>query len=165
MNKSYNYPHLENMLRGRPDAWAVMCGSEKYPEISGIVRFFDTPLGTMTVAEISGLPQGSGECDAPVFGFHIHEGNSCVSNTTDPFSNAGMHYNPHGCPHPYHKGDMPPLFGANGYALGAFLSTRFSVEEIIGKTVIIHSSFDDFKTQPGGNSGTKIACGVIVCRR
>ena len=71
------------------------------------------------------------------------------------------HYNPKDCPHPYHAGDMPPLFGNNGEAFMAFMTDRFTVEEIIGKTVIIHSNPDDFTTQPGGNSGEKIACGKI----
>jgi len=44
------------------------------------------------------------------------------------------------------------------------LSDRFCVKEIIGRTVIIHSSPDDFYTQPSGNAGTKIACGVIQKR-
>ena len=42
-----------------------------------------------------------------------------------------------------------------------FLTERFNIDEIIGKTIIIHSNPDDFTTQPGGNSGTKIACGLI----
>ena len=56
---------------------------------------------------------------------------------------------------------MPPLFSNKGYAFMIFLTDRFKVDEIIGKTVIIHSMPDDFKTQPSGDSGMKIACGVI----
>ena len=56
---------------------------------------------------------------------------------------------------------MPPLFGVNGNALLIFMTDRFSIEEIIGKTVIIHRKPNDFATQPSGNSGEKIACGVI----
>ena len=78
------------------------------------------------------------------------------------FTNFGMkHYNPHGCDHPYHAGDLPPLFETSGLALSAFLTDRFTVDEVIGRTVIIHDQPDDFTTQPSGNSGTKIACGVI----
>lgn len=79
----------------------------------------------------------------------------------DPFSNAMAHYNPENCPHPYHAGDMPPLFGNQGYAFLMFLTDRFMVRNVIGKTVIIHDNPDDFTTQPSGNSGAKIACGVI----
>jgi Cu-Zn family superoxide dismutase len=83
---------------------------------------------------------------------------------SDPFPSSGTHYNPNNCPHPYHAGDMPPLFGANGYAFLTFVTSRFTVNEIIGKTIIIHSMPDDFTTNPSGNSGEKIACGVIVSR-
>lgn len=79
----------------------------------------------------------------------------------DPFADAMSHYNPNDCEHPHHAGDLPPLFGNDGFALLLFLTSRFSVDEIIGKTVIIHDQPDDFTTQPSGNSGTKIACGVI----
>ena len=56
---------------------------------------------------------------------------------------------------------MPPLFGNSGRAWLAFLTDRITVDEIIGKTVVIHSAPDDFTTQPSGNSGSKIACGAI----
>jgi len=56
---------------------------------------------------------------------------------------------------------MPPLFGNNGRAVSIFLTNRFSIEEVIGKAVIIHGSPDDFTTQPSGNAGEKIACGII----
>lgn len=78
------------------------------------------------------------------------------------FPHSGSHYNPNDCPHPYHAGDLPPLFGANGFAFSVFLTDRFTVHEIIGKTVIVHASPDDFQTQPSGNAGEKIACGEIT---
>lgn len=56
---------------------------------------------------------------------------------------------------------MPPLFENNGYAYLSFLTNRFQIKDIVGKTVIIHDMPDDFKTDPSGNSGTKIACGII----
>jgi len=59
-------------------------------------------------------------------------------------------------------GDLPPLFSANGYAFSAVLTNRFTIDEIIGRTIIIHSSVDDFITQPAGNAGTKNACGKII---
>ena len=73
-----------------------------------------------------------------------------------------MHDNPQHCPHPYHAGDLPPLFGAHGFAFSACLTDRFTVEQIIGKSIVIHSAPDDFTTQPSGNAGSKIAGAEIV---
>ena len=58
-------------------------------------------------------------------------------------------------------GDLPPLLGNNGYAWTAFFDKRFTIDEIIGKSIIIHNMRDDFTSQPSGDSGTKIGCGVI----
>ena len=111
------------------------------------LNFYQRKAGVIVIAE--------------VFGFHIHSGNSCTGNADDYFADSMGHYNPRDCPHPYHAGDMPPLFGNNGYAFAAFFTDRFTVKEIVGKTVIIRSESDDFTTQPSGNPGAKIACGVI----
>ena len=164
MNQNCRLPGLETLLRTHPQAWAHLYGSERYPEINGTVRFYAHPYGTLVVTEVKGLPDTQNACDSPIFAFHIHEGGACTGNSEDPFADAGKHYNPRGCPHPYHAGDLPPLFGANGYAFSACLTDRFFLSEIIGKTVILHSSFDDFTSQPSGNAGAKIACGEIVGR-
>lgn len=79
----------------------------------------------------------------------------------NPFADVMTHYDPNGCGHLYHAGDLLPLFGNDGLAFCAFLTNRFPVDEVIGRTVIVHDHPDDFTTQPSGNSGTKIACGVI----
>lgn len=63
--------------------------------------------------------------------------------------------------HPKHAGDLPPLLECKGQAYLSVKTDRFTVDEIIGRTVIIHSDSDDFSTQPTGNAGRKIACGVI----
>lgn len=150
-----------SVLRKIPDATAVIQGSSEYPNIRGRVWFYQTELGALVVSEIFGLPAPAEECKSPVFAFHIHSGNSCSGNEEDPFTNSGTHYNPANCSHPFHSGDMPPLFGNNGYAFEVYLTDRFSVKEVIGKTVIIHLNPDDFTTQPSGNAGEKIACGEI----
>ena len=152
--------YLSVFLR-KPDASAEIYGSEDYPEIEGNTYFYQTRNGVVVGAEVSGLPKPRDVCRSPVFGFHIHEGTKCTGNENDPFANTLSHYNPKICPHPFHAGDLTPLFGANGYAFSVFLTNRFTVDEVIGKTIIIHSAPDDFTTQPSGNAGTKIACGVI----
>lgn len=65
------------------------------------------------------------------------------------------------CEYSYHAGDMPLLFGNHGYAFSIFLTDRFCVEELLGRTVIVNLHTDDFRSQPAGNSGMKIVCGVI----
>lgn len=153
-------------LNSSPCAVAQLHGSPDHPDICGSVRFYQTRRGVLVAAEVWGLPTRQGEYDSPVFGFHIHSGGSCTGNASDPFADALSHYDCKDHPHPYHSGDLPPLFGNHGYAAMVVLTDRFCAREIIGKTVIIHSAPDDFTTQPSGNSGIKIACGVITdCRR
>lgn len=161
MQNDTRFLNLSMLLRQQPDAFAVINGSEKYPDIHGRTVFYQLNGSTFVCTEMSGLPQSTDKCKQPVFAFHIHSGESCTGNEQDPFANALMHYNPGDCPHPYHAGDLPPLLGAGGYAVSAVLTDRFTVDEVIGKTVIIHDHPDDFTTQPSGNSGTKIACGKI----
>ena len=100
-------------------------------------------------------------CGQRIFGFHIHEGTRCSGTSEDPFANAGSHYNPNNCPHPMHAGDLPPLFVNNGRAWFATITPQFTVSDVIGRTVIVHSVPDDFHTRPPGNSGEKIAYGMI----
>ena len=165
MYKNNNFPSIKGLLHARPQAWATVRSAENRGSLTGNVRFYQNPYGVLVIAEIHGLPQKTGPCDSAIFGFHIHEGESCTGNASDPFADTRMHYNPYNCPHPYHSGDMPPLFAANGHAFSAFLTDRFSINEIIGKTVVIHDSPDDFSTQPSGNSGSKLACGQIIGKR
>ena len=149
-------------VKKRPYAFAKIKGSNDYPHINGIAYFYKVRAGVLVSIQINGLPVSDDICKKPIFAVHIHSGGSCTGNNTDPFADAMTHYNPNNCNHPYHAGDLPPIFGANGLGFSAFLTSRFSAEEIIRKVLIIHSSPDDFTTQPSGNSGTKIACGVIM---
>ena len=144
---------MENSVFKKAEAEIV--GSEKYKDIYGKVYFTQRMDGVLVTADIGGLPMGN------IFGFHIHEGESCTGNMSDPFSDAGAHFNPKGVIHPEHAGDMPPLFKAGDRAYLSFITDRFKVSDVIGKAVIIHSKSDDFITQPSGNSGEKIACGII----
>ena len=144
-------------------AIANIKGSDDYPNLHGIVTFKQMPKGVLVTAEIYGLPYEN-ECNSGIFAFHIHNGTSCTGHETDPFADADGHYNPNECPHPYHAGDLPPLFGNHGYAYMSVFTDRFTVNEIVGRVVIIHGQPDDFKTQPAGNAGAKIACGKILWR-
>lgn len=142
---------------GGPAALAHVSGGPDSP-VSGLVAFFPHELGTLVTAQIHGLPYEDAPCSARIFGFHIHDGSSC---TPPDFHDAGGHLNPADCPHPYHAGDLPPLFGCRGEARMSVLTDRFSIPEIIGRTVVIHGEPDDFASQPAGHAGPRIACGVI----
>ena len=142
----------------RPSAVAFVRGGADAPNINGQVRFYQEPGSVLVAADIAGLPQNS---ETGFFGFHIHEGNSCMGTG---FPQTGSHYNPHQADHPRHAGDLPPLMMQQGNAHLEVRTDRFHVRDIIGRTVVIHSHPDDFHTQPAGNAGTKIACGVIAAR-
>lgn len=142
-------------------AAAQVHGSQEYPKLHGTVTFQQRSQGVLVTAEILGLPENE-RCRSGIFGFHIHAGTQCSGTVQEPFANADGHFDPNDCPHPYHAGDLPPLFGNHGYAYLSVFTDRFTVSEIAGRVVIIHRDPDDFTTQPSGNSGPMIACGKIV---
>lgn len=144
-------------LKNRPSAVAHIRGGNETPEISGTVRFYQKPRGVMVVAEVYGLPNNS----SGFFGMHIHEGKMCAG--TD-FSETEGHFNPTGEKHPLHAGDLPPLLNTGCGAHLSLFTDRFCVGDILGRTLVIHGAPDDFRTQPAGDSGKKIACGVICPR-
>lgn len=149
-----------------PKAYAELKGSRLAPELRGYVLFIDVPDGTEVVVEVVGLPPyrpGGGKRE-PIgpHGFHIHEyGNCSGGEEEEPFPKTGKHWNPSNDPHGHHAGDFPVLFSNNGYAKMSFFTNRFKVNEIVGKSIVIHENPDDFRTQPDGKSGKKIGCGEI----
>lgn len=151
---------------GFRSAYAVLKAGPDYPDITGIVTFTEIPGGVVVCANVSGLPQykpASGD-KAPIgpFGFHIHEGGSCeVGDPEKPFEGSGGHWNPTNQPHGNHAGDFPVLAANNGLARMCFVTDRFSIDEILGRSVMIHENPDDYRSQPAGNSGKRIACGTI----
>lgn len=147
-------------------AVAEVKGGPLAPGLSGTVRFKDVTGGVEVVAEIRGLPlyRPAQDNQPPVgpHGFHIHEKGNCeIGDPSDPFLAAGGHWNPDKQPHGNHAGDFPVLFSNHGYALMAFYTDRFKVSDIIGRSVIIHQN-PDYRSQPSGNSGKRLACGVIA---
>lgn len=150
------------LLHQQPSACAQILGSQDFPVISGWAYFYQINDGVLLLTEVNGLPSKTEVCGPSIFGFHIHEGSSCTGTAETPFANAGKHYNPQNCEHPEHAGDLPPLFGNQGYAFSAVYTSRFTIQEVIGRTMVIHASRDDFTTQPSGASGEMIACGQIT---
>lgn len=142
----------------RPNASAVLRGGTSYPDIYGIANFFENPFtkGLIIEIEIENLPSLTPDC--PHFlGMHLHEKGDC----SDHFSNTGLHYNPYHQKHPCHTGDFPSLLNNEGYAYLCFYDSFLTLEEVLDRSIIIHVNRDDFTSQPAGDSGEKIACGVV----
>lgn len=145
---------ISKFAKTYPSAIAWVNGNEENPNLNGMVEFYETNYnGVIVCGEFYGLPEN----DSNFYGMHIHEFGDC----TPPFDKTGNHYNPRNVEHPNHAGDMPPLLGNNGYAWTMFYDDRITIDEIINKALVIHSMRDDFTTQPSGDAGTKIGCGVI----
>ncbi len=167
LNRSLlKYRNDINMYMSGRSAIAYIRGGPLAPDINGIVIFTEVLGGTEVFAEVNGLPPykpaENGQPPVGPFGFHIHEKGTCsVGNPDEPFMTAGDHFNPANQPHGNHAGDFPVLFSNNGYARMSFFTNKFSVSDIIGKTVIIHENPDDYRSQPSGAAGKRLACGII----
>jgi len=147
-------------------AVAYVYGGPLAPEIRGVVHFLDVTGGTIVCANITGLPkyQPGSKDKAPVgpHGFHIHQNGNCeIGDPNDPFKAAGDHWNPTNQPHGNHAGDFPVLFSNNGIGRMCFFTDKFKVQDVLGKAVIIHQNPDDYRTQPAGDAGKRLACGKI----
>jgi Cu-Zn family superoxide dismutase len=172
-----NYMHSDDMYSGYSGfsykaiydsnmAIANINGGPLASELKGTVAFKDVPGGTEVRAEIWGLPayKPAQKGNPPIgpHGFHIHEVGNCeVGDPKEPFKSAGEHWNLTNQPHGNHAGDFPVLFSNKGYARMCFFTDKFKVQDIIGKSIIIHENPDDYRTQPAGAAGKRLACGII----
>ncbi|KAB3533610.1 superoxide dismutase family protein [Alkaliphilus pronyensis] len=151
--------------QGKTITYAKIKGGPLAPSINGIVYFVDVPNGTEVCVNINGLPPyQAGDNGNPIgpHGFHLHENGTCqIGDPTEPFQAAGGHWNPDNQPHGNHAGDFPVIFSNNGVARMCFFTNRFKPWNVIGKSVIIHENPDDYRSQPTGNAGRRLACGVI----
>jgi len=129
----------------------------------GTVTFAQSGSGLNVHATITGLAS-NGE-----YGFHVHEVGDCRAADG---SSAKEHFNPTGTEHGHYKaatrhaGDLPNLRAdSDGRAVASFklstLTLRSGPTNIVGRALIVHSQPDDYKSQPAGNSGARIACAVI----
>lgn len=153
----FNNKHIKNAIDELsqivPFAQAEIKGGKNYPSLKGNVNFVKLTNGILVISNIENLP----ETKTNIFGMHIHAGEECKGD----FSSALEHLNLNNSLHPNHTGDLMPLFSNNGNAWSAVLYNKFDIEDILGKAIIIHNNPDDFKTQPGGEAGSRIACGII----
>lgn len=146
----------ENLQYG---AIAQIDGNAEHKNINGYVKFYPHQFGTIVRMELQGLPNNNKN---NFFGFHIHQIGECKQeNGKEVFGSAGPHFDLEKNLHPNHSGDLPTIYSNNGYSYMQFFTNRFKVSDVIGKSIIIHQKEDDLKTQPSGNSGARIACGVI----
>jgi Cu-Zn family superoxide dismutase len=138
----------------QPTAGSRTYGSLQIAAMSGAVRVSGTVQGLQPESE---------------FGFHIHEKGDCSAPDA---SSAGEHFNPAGSSHghpdtdPRHAGDMQNLkSNAEGVADVDVTVNGVSLAEgatnVVGKAVVVHAQKDDYSSQPAGNSGERVACGVI----
>lgn len=132
--------------------------------VKGTVTFVRQGSMTLVEATISGLTPG-------LHGFHIHEKGDCSAADA---SSAGGHFNPTGMPHAgpnshdRHVGDFGNIEAdASGNARFSKLFSNLQYEgtnSIVGRAVIVHAKADDLKTQPSGDAGGRVACGVITLK-
>lgn len=134
-------------------------------QVSGSLELVGTDQGVRITGRIAGLEPGS------IHGFHIHENGDCSAPDA---SSAGGHFNPTHEPHgqagegPHHAGDLPnQQANAEGVATVDVLAPDVdlgtgSSTDILGKAVIVHAKPDDYTSQPSGDAGSRIACGVIT---
>lgn len=133
--------------------------------IKGEVFFYQYPDMTVHVfGKITGLPKNR------TFAIHVHQFGDCSSPKAsgghfDPY-HSGKHGNPKDPIGTHHSGDMPNIkSNAKGEATLDFRTKAFTVVpspySVLGRAVIIHAGADDYKSQPAGNAGPRIACGVI----
>lgn len=136
--------------------------SPSVKSLSAKVMLTEVPEGLKITADVSGLKPGA------VHGFHVHENGKCEG---PDYKSAGNHFNPseskHGGPSSgmKHMGDLGNLVAnEKGIAKAEVIvksKDKNTLGQYIGKSVIIHSKADDLTTQPAGDSGDRIACGII----
>jgi len=128
----------------------------------GTVQFTETADGVQVTVDLTNVPPG-------VHGFHIHEGASCA----DDAKAAGGHFNPNNMPHAaptdvsHHAGDFGNVTADDkGEVHTTFMTHSVTVaagpNSAVGHAVVLHANPDDLTTQPSGNAGARIACGVVT---
>jgi Cu-Zn family superoxide dismutase len=143
-------------LAGTPAASAEFTGGDAYPTLNGQANFYAVSGGTLVLVHVNNLPSDG------FYALHIHETQHEHDTQGDtPFLKAGGHYNPDGAEHPNHAGDLPVLLSNKGEAFLAVYTTRFTPEEVKNRSVMIHAKPDDYRSQPAGDSGARIASANI----
>ena len=156
--------YLPAQLPGQQSVVKATLEPRSGSQVSGKVSF--TPVGDKLLVEahVTGLTPGE-------HGFHVHEAGDCSAPDA---SSAKGHFNPmskahgHHASDEHHGGDMPNLI-ANAQGEAKFTAELRGLSlsgptGVVGRSVVIHADPDDYKSQPAGNSGKRVACGVIAAR-
>lgn len=160
-----------------PTASAAVASGQNVSEARVVLKPTQghTAAGTMTLRAEAGGVRIRGELTGlkpdSEHGFHIHENGDCSAPDA---TSAGGHFDPTAQPHgsmgadAHHAGDMPNLHAnAEGVADVNVLVNDISLDagsggNVVGRALIVHEQPDDYKSQPSGNAGPRIACGVIT---
>jgi Cu-Zn family superoxide dismutase len=152
--------HEGHMPAGPTRAVAVLSPTAG-SAVRGTVTFTVAQGGVRITAQLEGLAPGD-------HGFHVHEFGDC---TAADGTSAGGHFNPAGAPHAgpdagtRHVGDLGNLSadtqGMASYDRVDRTVTLDGPHSVIGRGVIVHAGADDLASQPTGNAGGRVACGVI----
>lgn len=140
-----------------PYAISYIRGDDSHKKINGVIKIYNRGNGSLVRIEINGLPDKEKN---NFFALHIHEIGECIDK--DKFISAKGHLNLENDKHPNHVGDLPTLYSNKGYAYMEFYTERFNPKDILNTSFILHEKPDDFKTDPSGDSGERIACGKVI---
>ena len=164
--------HLVVGLAGFAALAAVTSPAAAQDAVAELIDSKETPVGTAQLNQldqgvqiliaVSGLPAGE-------HAIHIHETGECEP----PFESAGDHFNPTDADHGWdnaqgpHAGDLPNIYLGEGELQVAFLTDKVTLEgeaslfDDDGSAIVIHQGLDDYQTEPSGDAGDRLACGVI----
>jgi len=147
-------------------ATATLQGAPTDTDFKGTITFTPEGNGVRVAAHVEGVDTDGAH------GFHVHETGDCTHGEGDKhFTTAGGHFNPagveHACPpaEPRHAGDLGNIEVTGGSGHIEATTTLLSLSgpnSVVGKAIILHAKADDCKTQPTGDAGDRLACGVVT---
>jgi Cu-Zn family superoxide dismutase len=151
---------------GGTAAAATLQGAPEDTDFAGTITVMPEGNGVRLVADVRGVDRDGKH------GFHVHETGECAHGEgSGHFTSAGGHFNPnnaeHTCPptEQRHAGDLGNIEITNGTGrldVITDLLTLSGPNSVVGKAIILHANEDDCQTQPTGNAGDRLACGVVT---
>lgn len=159
-------PQAQDTAQSGTAAAATLEGAPEDADFAGTITVMPEGNGVRIVADVRGVDRDGKH------GFHVHETGECAHGEgSGHFTSAGGHFNPnnaeHTCPptEPRHAGDLGNIEITNGTGrldVTTDLLTLSGPNSVVGKAIILHANEDDCQTQPTGNAGDRLACGVVT---